>query len=65
MYTVFLPLIGLGYVALITYLAYRLGKTKSENPKVTAMIGFGLAFIPPLALIYLAVLVFKDEVDIV
>ncbi len=65
MYTVLLPLIALSWVALITYLAYRLGKTKSENPKVTAIVGFGLAFIPPLAAIYLAVLVFKDEVDIV
>ena len=65
MYTVLLLLIGLGYLSLITYLAYRLGKTKSENPKITAMIGFGLAFIPPLALIYPAVLVFKDEVDLV
>ncbi len=43
--------------------SYYLGKRKTETPKVVAAIGFFSAIIPPLALIYLMVLVFKKDIN--
>ncbi|GLX80438.1 hypothetical protein tinsulaeT_37780 [Thalassotalea insulae] len=65
MYVIFMPIVAILYLITVTVLSYRLGKTKTENPKMAAIIGFVLAFLPPLALIYLAVLLFKEEVSIV
>ncbi|WP_241242387.1 hypothetical protein [Thalassotalea sp. G2M2-11] len=62
---IFIPIIAILYLIIITVLSYRLGKTKTDNPKMAAIIGFILACLPPFALIYLAVLVFKDEVSVV
>ena len=58
-------LLGMIYVSAVTLVSYKLGLTKTENPKVAAIIGFFASFFPPLALIYLAVLLFKEEVSLV
>ena len=50
-------------ILLVGGLSYYLGKRKTQNPKVTAVIGVLLSFIPPLALIYIAVLVLKNDVE--
>ena len=43
-------------------LGYILGRRKTETPKLTAFVGFLTAFIPPLAIIFLMVLVLKSDV---
>ena len=53
------------FIAVVAWLSFYLGRTKTENPKVAAMIGGMLAFIPPLALVYLAMLTLKADVDTV
>ncbi|WP_394495633.1 hypothetical protein [Shewanella sp. ENK2] len=46
----------------ITWSSYKLGSKKTSSPKLATAIGFLLAFFPPLALIYIAVLVMiKDN----
>ncbi len=51
------------FILLITLISYFLGKKKTTTPKMTTLIGFLLAFIPPLGLIYIAFLVLKDDVE--
>jgi Na+-driven multidrug efflux pump len=47
---------------IITGLSYYLGKRKTQNVKTTTFVGFLLSFIPPLGLIFVAVLVLKNDV---
>lgn len=49
----------------VAALSYRLGQTKTENPRSACLIGFLLALLPPLGLIYLAVLALKEDVGTV
>ncbi|MCB1694175.1 MAG: hypothetical protein KDI19_15495 [Pseudomonadales bacterium] len=49
----------------MTWICYRLGQTKTENPGRAAAIGLVLSFVPPFALVYVLVLVLKEEVGIV
>lgn len=51
------------FIILITVISYFLGKKKTSTPKMTAFIGFLLAFIPPLGLIYIAFLVLKNDLE--
>ena len=44
-------------------LSYILGKRKTETPKITAFVGFLTAFVPPLAIVFLMVLVLKSDVQ--
>lgn len=53
------------YLTVVTMLSYKLGVNKTEDPKRAAIIGFLLAFLPPLAFIYLVFLLLKDDSDIV
>lgn len=46
----------------ITGLSFYLGKRKTQNVKTTTFIGFLLSFIPPLGLIFVAVLALKNDV---
>ena len=41
---------------------YYLGKRKTTTPVVTSVIAFFTAFVPPIALIFLIVLVLKKDV---
>ncbi|AOW78713.1 hypothetical protein A3Q34_18850 [Colwellia sp. PAMC 20917] len=50
-------------VIIISGLSYYLGKRKTQNVKTTTFIGFLLSFIPPLGLIFLAVLALKNDVS--
>lgn len=57
-------LVGQSIIVLAVFMAgicYYLGKRKTETPFVAALIGFFTAMIPPIALIYLIVLVFKRD----
>ncbi|GAA0369216.1 hypothetical protein GCM10009092_36840 [Bowmanella denitrificans] len=65
MFALLLALLFAGFVIVVTMCSYKLGKTKTENPRLAALIGLLVAFLPPLALIYLAILLFKDDVAIV
>lgn len=47
----------------ITGLSYYLGKRKTQNVKPTTFIGFLLSFMPPLGLIFVAVLALKNDVS--
>ncbi len=51
------------FILLITVISYFLGKKKTSTPKMTAFIGFLLAFIPPFGLIYIAFLVLKNDLE--
>lgn len=54
----------IAWVMLITFLSYKLAirKTKSKSVELVSTIGFFLAFIPPLAIIYLIVLALKKDI---
>lgn len=43
-------------------LCYYLGKRKTQTPLLAAVVGVLTAFIPPLALLYLAALVLKNDI---
>lgn len=43
-------------------LSYYLGKRKTSNPKVATLIGVMLCITPPLNLVYLIILMLKDNV---
>ena len=45
-------------------LSYYLGKRKTSSPKIATLIGIVLCITPPLNLVYLIVLMLKDEVVI-
>lgn len=65
MWSIILAVAFLLFVAVVTWLSYSLGRTKTENPKAAGVVGFFLALIPPVGLIYLAILVLKEEVTTV
>ena len=65
MFALLILLIVCLFAAFVTTCAYRLGQTKTNNPRAAAFIGFFLSFLPPFALIYLVVLLLKNDVDIV
>ncbi|GAA6186422.1 hypothetical protein [Aliiglaciecola sp. NS0011-25] len=44
-------------------ICYYLGRRKTETPFLVSLIGFFTAIIPPIALIYLIVLVFKRDLS--
>ncbi|MGM0428769.1 MAG: hypothetical protein ACQEQ2_00520 [Pseudomonadota bacterium] len=52
------------FIPIIVILSYYLGKRKTQTPKLATLIGFILAFIPPLALVYIAALVIKNDVRV-
>ena len=49
------------WVLIATSLAYFLGKTRVKSLKATVVLHFFLAFIPPLSIIFLALLGNKKE----
>ena len=52
----------IAFLALFMLVAgYQLGKRKTQTPSLTAFVGFLTAFIPPVAIIFLAVLVLKND----
>jgi hypothetical protein len=44
-------------------ISYYLAKRKTSTPKIATFIGVLLAFIPPLGLIYIAILVLKNDIN--
>ena len=50
-------------VIVISSLSYYLGKRKTQNVKTTTFIGFLLSFIPPLGLIFIAILALKNDIS--
>jgi len=65
MYSIILTAAFILFLVFVTFSAYRLGKNKTENARTAAMIGFVLAFFPPFALVYLLVLLLKNDSAIV
>ena len=51
------------FVLLIGILSYYLGKRKTQTPKLTAFLGGLLAFVPPFALLYIIVLIIKNDIQ--
>ena len=54
--------LALLYFVVVVRLCDYLGNRKTETPRICAVIGFFLAFVPPFLLIYLALLVLKDDI---
>ena len=52
----------ISWVMLITFLSYKLAIRKTKSVERVSTWGFVLAFIPPLAIIYLLVLFFKKDI---
>jgi len=50
-------------IVVIGILSFYLGKRKTNSPKIVALVGVLLSTIPPLGLIYLAVLVLKNDIN--
>ena len=50
------------WVVFATVLTYILAKKKTETPMIATMIGFVLSFLPPISIIYLIVLVLKNDI---
>ena len=50
-------------VIVISVLSYYLGKRKTNTPKMATLIGALLSFVPPLGLIYLAILILKNDIN--
>jgi hydrogenase-4 membrane subunit HyfE len=50
-------------VIVTSVLSYYLGKRKTNTPKMATLIGMLLAFIPSLGLIYIAILVLKNDIN--
>jgi len=48
-------------VVVMAVICFKLGKRKAETPVLASVIGALTAYIPPLALIYLAALVLKTD----
>lgn len=65
MFSLILPIVFIVFVIFVTWSAYRLGKVKTENARTAALIGFALAFFPPFALVYLLILLLKNDSAIV
>ena len=65
MFSLILPIVFIVFVIFVTWSAYRLGQTKTENARTAALIGFVLAFFPPFALVYLLILLLKNDSAIV
>ncbi len=51
------------FVLLIGILSYYLGKRKTQTPKLATFFGVILAFIPPLALLYIIILIIKNDIQ--
>ena len=51
------------FTLFICWTSYKLGTRKTNNPKIITVVGFFLAFMPPLALIYVAVLALKSKMS--
>lgn len=65
MWSLLIVFVLIAYIATVTRLSYHLGLTKTDNAKRAALIGFIVSFLPPLALIYLVVLLFKEDVGVI
>lgn len=53
----------IGFICLIGFLSYYLGTRKTQTPKLTAFLGVLLAFVPPFALLYIIVLIIKNDIQ--
>jgi len=50
-------------IVVVGFLSFYLGKRKTNSPKIVTLIGVLLAIFPPLGLIYLAILVLKNDIN--
>jgi len=50
------------WIVIATVLTFVLAKRKTQTPIIATIIGFVLSFIPPVSMIYLIVLVLKNDV---
>jgi EamA domain-containing membrane protein RarD len=62
----FAPYFALLYIAFILSMGgmcYYLGRRKTQTPVLAGILGTMLSIMPPLGLVYLAVLVLKNDVN--
>ena len=50
-------------IVVVGVLSFYLGKRKTNSPKMVTLIGVLLSIFPPLGLIYLAILVLKNDIN--
>ncbi|MBO1256147.1 hypothetical protein J3L16_10675 [Alteromonas sp. 5E99-2] len=51
------------FAIIMVSLGYYLGKRKTQTPVLTAVIAFFSALLPPIAIVFLMVLVIKNDVE--
>jgi hypothetical protein len=51
------------WIIIATVLTYFLAKRKTQTPVIATILGFFLSFMPPLSMIYLIVLVLKNDIS--
>lgn len=47
---------------IMAFLGYYLGKRKTQNPILTAIVAVVSAFVPPLAIVFLMALLLKNDI---
>ncbi len=50
------------FAIVVAVVSFNLGKRKTTSPILVSILGFFLGLVPPLALIYLVVLVLKNDI---
>jgi len=53
----------LAWVVIATILTYFLAKRKTQTPIMATVVGFLIAFIPPLSMIYIIALILKNDIN--
>ncbi|MBC3766215.1 hypothetical protein [Neptunicella marina] len=62
-FSVLVVLLLIFFSIFVSICSYNLGKRKTSTPKMAAVIGFVIGFVPILAMIYLAILLLKKDVN--
>ena len=57
-----LALLVMLWIVIANVITFRLSKRKTQTPGITMFLGFLLSFIPPLSIIYLILLVLKNDI---
>jgi hypothetical protein len=55
--------LGVLYLSTVVAITFYLGRRKTQTPVICAIIGLGLAFIPPLLAVYIVILLLKSDIS--
>ncbi len=61
MWSAIIAITALFFISSMTYMSYKLGLSRTDDAKQAAIIGFLLSLIPPFVVVYLTVLLLKED----